>query len=157
LALDLAVAAAAGLVVALGKAVVGAVVVVGGQGDLLEVVGTLDPGRGGADLLDGGQQQSHQGGDDGDDDQQFDQGEGAASGHTAPRRLGKGNDQGEFTAFRPRSPAPRPGNRQRNREGGAGIRRGFAGAGCSGSPRQPRNTAWDRRIGRRVVARGRRG
>jgi hypothetical protein len=54
---------------------VGVVVVVGGQAELLEVVGALDAGGGLADLLDGGQQQADQDGDDGDDDEQFDEGE----------------------------------------------------------------------------------
>src|SRR5207248_1212311 len=51
----------------------GALVVVDGEGDLLEVVEALGPGRGGADLLDRGQQQPDKDGDDGDDDEQFDQ------------------------------------------------------------------------------------
>ena len=56
-----------------GEALVGVVVHVGGQRDLLEVVGALDAGRGGADLLDGGQQEADEDGDDGDHHQQLDQ------------------------------------------------------------------------------------
>ena len=58
-----------------GEALVGRVVVVDGQADLLEVVLALQPGRGLADLLDGGEQQPDQDRDDGDHDEQLDQGE----------------------------------------------------------------------------------
>jgi hypothetical protein len=49
------------------------VVIVYGQGQLVEVVGALDAGRCLADLLDRGDQQADEDGDDGDDDQQFDE------------------------------------------------------------------------------------
>jgi hypothetical protein len=41
------------------------------QGNLLEVIGTLDSGRGLADFLNGRQQQPHEYRDDGDYDEQF--------------------------------------------------------------------------------------
>ena len=50
-----------------------AVVVVRGQGDLVQVVRTADAVGGLADFLDGGQEQPDQDADDGDDDQQLDQ------------------------------------------------------------------------------------
>src|SRR5262249_53153432 len=56
-----------------GHVAEGALEVVGGQGDLLEVVLALHAGGGLADLLDGGQQQTNQDGDDRDHDEQFDQ------------------------------------------------------------------------------------
>src|SRR5207244_5492511 len=54
--------------------------IVGGQGELLEVVGAARAGSGFTDLLDGGHEQADQDGDDGDDDQQLDQGEPVAGG-----------------------------------------------------------------------------
>jgi hypothetical protein len=57
----------------LGHRPVGVVVVMDGQGDLLDLVLALGAGGGLADLLDGGQQQPDQDGDDGDDDEQLDQ------------------------------------------------------------------------------------
>src|SRR5262249_2301917 len=50
----------------LGKAAVGVVVVVQGQTELLEVIGTLDSGGGLADFLRGRQQESNENGNDGD-------------------------------------------------------------------------------------------
>ena len=56
--------------------VVGVVVVVQGEADLLQVVDALRPAGGLARRLDGGQEQGDQHGDDRDDHQQLDQGEG---------------------------------------------------------------------------------
>src|SRR5262249_10869040 len=56
-----------------------AVVVVRGQGDLLEVVQALGACGGRADLLDGGEQQADEDGDDRDHHQQLNQGEAAPS------------------------------------------------------------------------------
>jgi len=55
---------------------------VGGQRDLLEVVGALDAGGGLAHLLDGGQQEADEDGDDGDHHQQLDQREAGLSQRT---------------------------------------------------------------------------
>jgi hypothetical protein len=55
--------------------VVGTVIVVHCQPDLLEVIGTLNATGGFARGLNGGQKQRDQHGDDRDDDQQFDQSE----------------------------------------------------------------------------------
>ena len=52
---------------------VGILVVVGRQGNLLEIVLALGPGGGFANLLHRGHQQPNQDGDDGDHNQQFDQ------------------------------------------------------------------------------------
>ena len=60
-----------------GRVLMRVVIAVGGQADLLEVVGALDPAGGLADLLHRRQQQADQDGDDGDDDQQLDQREAA--------------------------------------------------------------------------------
>jgi hypothetical protein len=49
-----------------------------GQADLPQVVLALGALGGGADLLDGGQEQADQDGDDGDHDEQFHQREGGA-------------------------------------------------------------------------------
>jgi hypothetical protein len=54
------------------------VVVLGGQGDLFEVVRALHPIRGLANLLHGREQQADQDRDDGDHDQQLDECEGPA-------------------------------------------------------------------------------
>src|SRR5262245_41481356 len=56
----------------------GVVVVVEGQGDLLQVVRGRHPGGGCTDLLDGGEEQADEHRDDGDDDQQLDQREALA-------------------------------------------------------------------------------
>ena len=60
---------------------VGLLVLVQADADLLEVVLAVRRGRGLADLLDGGQQQADQHGDDGDHHQQLDQREAAARWH----------------------------------------------------------------------------
>ena len=65
---------------AAGEVAEGAVVVVEGEADLLEVVGALQARGRIADLLDGGQQQADQDGDDGDHHQQFDQREAGGGG-----------------------------------------------------------------------------
>jgi hypothetical protein len=62
------------------------VAVVGAEADLLEVVLTLGPGGGFADLLHGGEEQSDQDGDDGDHDQQLNQREPAAAARTDGER-----------------------------------------------------------------------
>jgi hypothetical protein len=49
------------------------VVVVQGEGELLEGVLALHPGGGLADVLDGGQEQPDQQADDGDHDEEFNQ------------------------------------------------------------------------------------
>src|SRR5262249_52166223 len=69
-----------------GEHAVGAVVVVHGQPELLEVVHALAAGGRLAHPLHGRQQQADQYRDDGDDDEQLDQGE---RGTTAPRRGGR--------------------------------------------------------------------
>src|SRR5262249_44924459 len=56
-----------------GQCPLGGVKVVGGETDLLEVVGAVDAGGGVADFLGGGQQQADEDGDDGDHHQQLDQ------------------------------------------------------------------------------------
>src|SRR5205814_414608 len=58
---------------AVRERLVGVVVVVQGQADLLQVVLALGPHGGVADLLDGRQEQADQDGDDRDDDEQLDQ------------------------------------------------------------------------------------
>ena len=62
-----------------GSALIGAVVVVHGQPDLLEVVGALGPPGRLAGRLHRREQQRDQHGDDGDDDQQLDQREAATA------------------------------------------------------------------------------
>src|SRR5262249_25103444 len=62
-----------------------ALVVVHGQGELLEVVGAAHPVGGLAHLLHRRQQQADQHRDDGDDDEQLDEGEGAARIQVARR------------------------------------------------------------------------
>jgi hypothetical protein len=57
------------------EVVVGVVVIVQGEADLVEVVAALHAGRGFANLLHRGQQKPDQDADDGDDDEQLDQGE----------------------------------------------------------------------------------
>src|SRR5262249_42618667 len=57
----------------LGEAPLGIVVGVQGQAQLLHVVLTLGPSGGGADLLDGRQQQADQDGDDGNHHQKLDE------------------------------------------------------------------------------------
>ena len=68
-----------------GQAADGVDIVVGRQGELLEVVGALHAPGGLAGRLDGGQQQRDQDAGDGDDHQQFDQGEAAREGRAAIR------------------------------------------------------------------------
>src|SRR5262249_47307751 len=58
---------------------VGAMELVTGQGNLLEVVQRLRAGRGATDHLDGRYQQADQDGDDGDDHEQFDESNPAAA------------------------------------------------------------------------------
>src|SRR5439155_19657401 len=73
---------------------VGALVVVGGQPHLLEVVLALHAGSRLAHLLHGRQQQADQDGDDGDDDQQLDEREaraGTGTGHGAYLRNERGS------------------------------------------------------------------
>src|SRR5262249_37832152 len=81
---DVVVGGAVGVRVAIDvagrEAVVGVVVVVQGQADLLEVVRTLHACGGLADLLHGRQQQPDEDADDGDDDQKLDQREAPAAG-----------------------------------------------------------------------------
>src|SRR5262249_39316962 len=71
---DLRPAGGARLIAVVGEVVVGAVVVLQGQADLLEVVGRGGPVGGLADLLHGRQEQGDEHADDGDDHQQLDQG-----------------------------------------------------------------------------------
>src|SRR5262249_12946144 len=67
------------VVAAAGKGLVGCVVVVGREGDLLEVVAALHAVGGLAHLLDRRQQQADEHRDDGNDDQQLDEREGTSS------------------------------------------------------------------------------
>src|SRR5262249_26572739 len=62
------------------EALVGAVVVVHRQADLLEVIGAFQPSRRLADLLDVGKETADEDGDDGYHTQQLDQREALASG-----------------------------------------------------------------------------
>src|SRR5439155_24041660 len=71
-------------------ALVGIVVVVHRQGNLLEIVLALGTGRGLADLLHGRQQQADQDGDDRDHHQQLDQGESLTTTHCTDSYWGKG-------------------------------------------------------------------
>ena len=64
-------------------------VILRGQGQLLQVVDALGPAGGLARGLDGGQQEGDQDGDDGDDDQQLDQREAAARKARAGRDHGR--------------------------------------------------------------------
>ena len=59
----------------LGEVAQRGLVVVEGEAELLEVVGTTHPRRRLADLLHRGEQQADEDRDDGDDDEQFNQGE----------------------------------------------------------------------------------
>src|SRR5262249_26875570 len=91
----------------LGQHVVDVQVVVGGQGELLEVVGALHPPAGLARRLPGRQEQGDEQADDRDDDQQLDQGEAAGRARLAhvsvsTKGLGMNADYG---AEMDRSPA----------------------------------------------------
>ena len=66
-------------VIAHRERAVGALVVHGRQGQLLQVVGALGTAGRLAGRLDGGQEQRDQDGDDRDDDEQLDQGETGSS------------------------------------------------------------------------------
>src|SRR5262249_4545621 len=66
---------------AVGVVPVGRFEVGDAEADLFEVVRGLQAGGGGADFLDGGQQQADEDGYDGNDDQQFDQGERGTAAH----------------------------------------------------------------------------
>src|SRR5262249_11511142 len=68
-----------------GEAAVGRLVVVGGQGNLLQVVGALGAARGLTGRLHRRQQEGDQDGDDRNHDQEFDQGE---TTHETGRRSG---------------------------------------------------------------------
>jgi hypothetical protein len=54
--------------------------------DLLEIVGALDARGGGANLLDGRQQEPNQNGDDGNDDKKLDEREGTPLWHRSISR-----------------------------------------------------------------------
>src|SRR5205823_7564262 len=91
--------------------VVGVVVAVHGQADLLEVVLALGAGGGLADLLDGGQEQADQDPDDREDDQHLDQGKAtavASHGSPPPNKRMPGYRLGAAAHQGPPQTAPEP-------------------------------------------------
>src|SRR5262249_2573181 len=80
-------------------------VIVAGEGELLEVVGALDAVGSLADLLHGGEEETDQHRDDGNDDEQFDEREAPpqpptkidpAHGHGPTPHEGRNADDGDF-------------------------------------------------------------
>src|SRR5207237_5053300 len=75
-------------------------VVVAGQGDLLEVVGALHAGGGLADLLHRRHQQADENGDDGDDHEEFDQRKTGPGPKRAHGNLLAGTNEGRRAAVK---------------------------------------------------------
>ena len=142
-------------------AVVGVVVVVRGQGDLLEIVRALHPPRRLAGRLHGGQQQCDQDADDGDDHEQLDEREGSTTGHGDGSVLMDAREREATRRRRPRGLGPhRPGNGTRvdvltgprDARGSCGRGRGdeawvSAGSQAGASIRGGRSSRDDRREG----------